>query len=306
MRKEELIIPESANGQRLDAFLAAAVNDLSRSAVKNLCEQERVWLNDRLANKKDRLKAGDRLVYAPFEPVMVDALPENIALDILFEDEHLLVVNKPQGMVVHPAPGNYSGTLVNALLYHCGERLSSINGVIRPGIVHRIDKDTSGLLVVAKDDKTHAGLAKLFSEHNIDRVYDAVVCGNLKNNTGTVDAPLGRHPVDRKKMCITEKNSRRAITHYEVQERFKGYTYVKCTLETGRTHQIRVHMTSLGHPLAGDPVYGSQKPVKGLSGQCLHAGLLGFVHPITGEHLVFTAPLPENFTQFLEKLRNMT
>lgn len=306
MRKEEIVVSESSEGCRLDAFIASNSESLSRNAVQNLCEQGKVSINGKKADKKERLHSGDVIAFEVPEPVKLDALPEKIPLDIVFEDEHLLVVNKPRGMVVHPAPGNYSGTLVNALLYHCGDSLSSINGVIRPGIVHRIDKDTSGLLVVAKDDRTHSYLAELFSKHDIDRVYDAVICGNLKNDRGTIDAPIGRHPVDRKRMCITEKNSRRAVTHYEVLERFNGYTCVKCTLETGRTHQIRVHMASLGHPLAGDPVYGRGKPIKGLSGQCLHAGLLGFTHPITQEHLVFTSPLPQDFTLFLEKLRNMT
>ena len=300
------LVPPEAQGTRLDAFLAAAAEDLSRSAAQKLCESGLVWKNGIPANKKEPVSAGDRVEIERPEPAPLDAKPENIPLDILYEDAFLLVVNKPKGMVVHPAPGNYTGTLVNALLYHCGDRLSSINGVIRPGIVHRIDKDTSGLLVVAKDDRTHTALTERFAVHDIDRVYDAVVCGSLREDEGTIDAPIGRHPTDRKKMCITQKNSRHAVTHYSVQERLTGYTYVKCRLETGRTHQIRVHMASIGHPVAGDPVYGPAKGVAGLHGQCLHAGLLGFVHPATGEHLLFTAPPPEEFLNFLEKLRRMT
>ena len=300
----EFVVPDTAAGMRLDAFLPTVMEDMSRSAAQSLCEGGRVLLGGHAANKKDKLKAGAGITVDIPDPVSAEALPEDIPLDIVYEDEHLLVVNKPQGMVVHPAPGNPGGTLVNALLYHCAGHLSGINGVIRPGIVHRIDKDTSGLLVVAKDDRTHAGLASLFAVHDIDRVYDAVVVGTLRDEAGTVNAPIGRHPVDRKKMCITPKNSREAITHYTVEERFSGYTYIKCRLETGRTHQIRVHMASLGHPVAGDPVYG--KPLRDLPGQCLHAGLLGFVHPITGEHLVFTAPLPDYFSQFLSKLRRMS
>ena len=299
--RREITVPESGAGQRLDAFLGGANADLSRSAAQNLCEKGLVFRNGAPANKKDKVKTGDVISYELPDPEALDARPENIPLEVVYEDAHLLVVNKPQGMVVHPAAGNPDGTLVNALLYHCGGSLSTINGVIRPGIVHRIDKDTSGLLVVAKDDRTHQGLSELFAVHDIDRVYDAVVCGNLKKDSGTVNAPIGRHPTDRKKMCITEKNAREAITHYTVEERFGGYTYIKCRLETGRTHQIRVHMASIGHPVAGDPVYG--RPHKDLPGQCLHAGLLGFVHPVTGEHLVFTAPPPAAFTRFLEKLR---
>jgi len=302
--KRTLAVPEAAEGQRLDAFLGAADEDLSRSAAQNLCERGFVLRNGEPANKKDRLKAGDIILYELPEPLLADAQPENIPLEIIYEDAHLLVVNKPQGMVVHPAAGNPSGTLVNALLWHCGGSLSSINGVIRPGIVHRIDKGTSGLLVIAKDDRTHTGLAERFAVHEIDRVYDAVVCGNFRDDEGTIDRPIGRHPLDRKKMCVTEKNSRKAITHYTVLERFGGFTYIKCRLETGRTHQIRVHMASIGHPVAGDPLYGSAR--KDLPGQCLHAGLLGFVHPVTGEHLLFTAPPPQAFTSFLEKLRRQT
>ena len=299
--KRAFAVSEEGAGQRLDAYLASVSEELTRSAVQNLCESGLVWKNGVPANKKEKLQAGDRLEYELPDPAPANAQPEDIPLDIVYEDAHLLVVNKPQGMVVHPAAGNETGTLVNALLWHCGDRLSSINGVIRPGIVHRIDKDTSGLLVVAKDDRTHTALAERFAVHGIDRVYDAVVVGNLKDDAGTIDAPIGRHPIDRKRMCITQNHSRKAITHYTVAERLGRYTYVKCRLETGRTHQIRVHMASIGHPVAGDPVYG--KPVKGLPGQCLHAGLLGFVHPITGESLVFTVPPPQAFCDFLKAKR---
>ena len=223
-------------------------------------------------------------------------------MEIVYEDDDLLVVNKPKGMVVHPAPGHSSGTLVNALLYHCGDSLSGINGVIRPGIVHRIDKDTSGLLIVAKNDTAHAHLAQQIKEHSFTRIYEAVVYGNVKEDSGTVDAPIGRHPTDRKRMCVTEKNSRNAVTHYEVLARYPGFTHLRLKLETGRTHQIRVHMAYLGHPVAGDPVYGVKKVITSLGGQCLHARVIGFVHPTTGEYLEFTSELPAYFTTFLKKL----
>ena len=234
---------------------------------------------------------------------MLDVKAENIPLEIIYEDDHLLVVNKPKGMVVHPAAGNYTGTLVNALMYHCGDRLSSINGVIRPGIVHRIDKNTSGLLIVAKTDAAHTGLAAQIKEHSFTREYRAVVCGRFKEQEGTVNAPIGRHPSDRKKMTVTERNSKHAVTHYTVMEEFSGYTLMKLRLETGRTHQIRVHMAYTGHPVLGDDVYG--KPWKGIDGQCLHAGRIGFVHPITYEYLEFESELPQYFCEVLDKLRRM-
>lgn len=293
-------------GMRLDAFVSAAADPpLSRNAVQLLCEQGVVLCNGVVAGKNLKIKAGDIVEYTEPKPVKLDAFPENIPVNIVYEDAHLLVVDKPQGMVVHPAAGNLSGTLVNAVLYHCAGRLSSINGVIRPGIVHRIDKDTSGLLVIAKDNATHEGLSAQFAAHSIDRVYLTVVHGRLKEEQGRVDQPIGRHPVDRKKMCVTEKNSRRAVTNYEVLERFSQFTLVRCKLETGRTHQIRVHMAFIGHPVAGDPVYGPAKRVP-LPGQCLHAAVLGFMHPITGEHLIFESPLPDSFSNFLEKLRRST
>ncbi len=302
---EEILLIVSAQdaGKRLDVFLSEQVEKLSRSAAQQLCEDQAVACDGRPAAKNRRVKEGDVISCALPAPVKLDAFPENIPVEIVFEDAHLLVVNKPQGMVVHPAPGNPDHTLVNALLYHCQGRLSSINGVIRPGIVHRIDKDTSGLLVVAKDDRTHEGLSEQFSRHSIDRIYYAVVHGVLREETGTVDRPIGRNPNDRKQMCVTEKNSRRAVTHYTVLERFRAFSLVRLALETGRTHQIRVHMASLGHPVAGDPLYGPGRGTKELNGQCLHAAVLGFLHPITGEHLMFEAALPDYFSGFLEKLR---
>ena len=291
-------------GNRLDTFLSAVVDPpLSRNSAQLLCEAGLVLCNGQKAGKSLKVKAGDVITYTPPEPVKLDAFPENIPINIVYEDRHLLVVDKPQGMVVHPAAGNLSGTLVNAVLYHCAGRLSSINGVIRPGIVHRIDKDTSGLLVIAKDNATHEGLSAQFSEHSIDRCYFAIAHGHVKDDVGRIEKPIGRHPIDRKKMCVTEKNARNAVTNFEVLERYPGFSFLRLKLETGRTHQIRVHMAAIGHPIAGDPVYGPTKGVGGLSGQCLHAALLGFIHPITGEHLVFDSPLPPYFCDLLEKLR---
>ena len=289
---------------RIDAFLSAVSEEnLSRSAVQNLCEAGLVLYNGTVAAKNQKVKTGAVVEYTLPEPVKLDAFPEDIPIDVVYEDKHLLVVNKPQGMVVHPAAGNPNGTLVNAVLFHCEGGLSSINGVIRPGIVHRIDKDTSGLLVIAKDDATHEGLSSQFACHSLDRFYYAVVHGRVKNDSGRIEAPLGRHPIDRKKMCVTEKNSRFAATNYEVIERYNNFTLVKLKLETGRTHQIRVHMAYIGHPVAGDRVYGPAKFVKELSGQCLHAAVLGFIHPISGEHLIFESPLPQYFDSFVQKLR---
>lgn len=303
MQEYVLTVPPACEGKRLDLFLSESAEGLSRSAAQQLCEAGRVFCGGLPGAKNLRLKAGSEVRFFLPDPVKLDAFPEDIPLEIVYEDEHLVVVNKPQGMVVHPAPGNPDHTLVNALLYHCRGQLSSINGVIRPGIVHRIDKDTSGLLVVAKDDRTHEGLAEQFSCHGIDRIYYAVVHGALREDVGTVDRPIGRNPNDRKKMCVTEKNARRAVTHYAVVERFRAFSLVRLQLETGRTHQIRVHMASLGHPVAGDPVYGPAKGVKGLHGQCLHAAVLGFIHPVSGEHLLFETPLPDYFSDFLARLR---
>ena len=293
-------------GMRLDKFLSVRVEELTRSAAERLAEQGQVSSGGKTLDKKYRLRAGDAIEVILPEPVGLDILPEAIPLDIRYEDADLLVVNKPKGLVVHPAAGHAGGTLVNALLAHCGDSLSGINGVIRPGIVHRIDKDTSGLLIVAKNDFAHQRLAEQIKEHSFTRMYEAVVHGNLKEDTGTIDAPIGRHPTDRKRMAVTEKNSRHAVTHFEVLARYKGFTHVRLKLETGRTHQIRVHMAYIGHPVAGDPVYGPKKPVPNLDGQCLHARVIGFVHPRTGEYLEITSELPSYFTAFLEKLKKQT
>ncbi len=293
-------------GARLDKFLAESDAGISRSAAASLIESGAVLLNGKPANKKQKLCAGDEVLVRIPEPVPYEAKAENIPLDIVYEDADLLVVNKPKGMVVHPAAGNYEGTLVNALLYHCGDSLSGINGVLRPGIVHRIDKDTSGLLIVAKNDNAHQKLAAQIKEHSFAREYEAVVFGSLRDDRGVVDAPIGRHPVDRKKMCVTEKNSKHAVTHYEVLRRYKGYTHIKCVLETGRTHQIRVHMAYLGHPVAGDPVYGVKNEKVAFTGQCLHARKIGFVHPVSGQYLEFSSDLPPYFSAFLNKLENIS
>ena len=264
-----------------------------------------VTVNGKVPQKNMKLREGDRIILTVPEPVPPEALPENIPLDIVYEDGDLLVVNKPRGMVVHPAAGNPDGTLVNALLYHCGDSLSGINGILRPGIVHRIDKDTSGLLIVAKNDFSHRLLAEQIKEHSFTRKYQAVVCGNIKEDSGTVNAPIGRHPTDRKKMTVTLKNSREAVTHYRVITRYRGYTHVELTLETGRTHQIRVHMANMGHPVAGDPVYGGKNYLKKLDGQCLHAYYISFLHPRTNETLTLSAPLPQYFTDFLKTLEEI-
>ena len=290
-------------GQRLDRWLAGQAGAPSRSALQGLMEAGFVRRNGAPANKKDKLAAGDCITLTLPDPQPIEAQPQNIPLDIVYEDDHLLVVNKPKGMVVHPAPGNPDGTLVNALLYHCRGQLSGVGGAIRPGIVHRIDKDTSGLLVVAKDDATHQGLSEQMAVHSIHRVYHAVVYGNLKEDAGTIEAPIGRDPRDRKRMAVTDRNSKRACTHWQVLERFGRFTYIACRLETGRTHQIRVHMAYIGHPLAGDAVYGPRSVIRELQGQCLHAKELGFLHPITGQALYFDSPLPAYFTNYLGRLR---
>lgn len=290
-------------GQRLDRWLAGQAGAPSRSALQGLMEAGFVRRNGAPANKKDKLAAGDRITLTLPDPKPIEAQPQNIPLDIVYEDDHLLVVNKPKGMVVHPAPGNPDGTLVNALLYHCRGQLSGVGGAIRPGIVHRIDKDTSGLLVVAKDDLTHQGLSEQMAVHAIHRVYHAVVYGNIRQDAGTIEAPIGRDPRDRKRMAVTPGQGKRACTHWQVLERFGRFTLLACRLETGRTHQIRVHMAHIGHPLAGDPVYGPRSVIRELQGQCLHAKELGFRHPVTGQELRFDSPLPAYFTTFLERLR---
>lgn len=286
---------------RLDVQVALQI-DISRSAAQALIEQGNVLVNGKNSAKNLRLKSGDRVTVNVPAPRSLDVMPQNIPLDIVYEDDSVLVVNKPKGMVVHPAAGNYDGTMVNALLYHCPDSLSGINGVMRPGIVHRIDKDTSGLLMVAKNDKAHLCLASQVAEHSVCREYEAIVVGHLKEASGTINAPIGRHPVKRKQMAVTDKNARHAITHYEVVAEYKGYTHVRLKLETGRTHQIRVHMAYIGHPVAGDTVYGGAKQPAGLNGQCLHAKKLGFVHPDTGEYMEFVSDLPDYFTQFIKRL----
>ncbi len=291
----------AAAGTRLDAFLAGQM-EKTRSSVQKLIEEGNVRVNGSPAGKNTRLREGDRVEAVEPPPEVLDVTPQNIPLDIVYEDGDLLVVNKPKGMVVHPAPGNPDGTLVNALLYHCGGSLSGINGVIRPGIVHRIDKDTSGLLIVAKNDRAHQSLAEQIAVHSFTRIYNAVVYGNLKTEEGTISAPLGRHPADRKRMAIDRKNGRRAVTHWTVLGRYPGCTHIQCRLETGRTHQIRVHLASIGHPLLGDTVYGSKKPYPGLAGQCLHARRLKFIHPTTGELVELECPLPDWFEAVLNKL----
>lgn len=296
-------VPENYEGERIDKFLSVLVENSSRNSIQKLIENGKVTVNGAPVNKKYKVSTDDEIIMLPNDLKPLDAEPENIPLDIVYEDEHLLVVNKPRGMVVHPAPGNYSGTLVNALLYHCKDSLSGINGILRPGIVHRIDKDTSGLLIVAKNDKAHIGLAEQIKEHSFTREYNAVICGHLKEQSGTVNAPIGRSPKDRKKMCVTMQNSKNAVTHYTVINEYEGYSHISLKLETGRTHQIRVHMAHLGHPVAGDPVYGNDKKSATLRGQCLHAIKIGFIHPITNEYLEFTSELPDYFKDFLNRLK---
>lgn len=291
------------SGMRLDSFLAQCDDGrVSRSTAVKLIEDGAVLLNGERAIKKDKVKAGDIVAVTFPDPEPCEAQPENIPLDIVYEDDYLLVVNKPRGMVVHPAPGSPDGTLVNALLYHCAGRLSGINGVMRPGIVHRIDKDTSGLLVVAKTDEAHRVLAEKIAAHDFTRVYEAIAHGRFKQISGTIDAPIGRDPRDRKRFCVTEKNSRSAVTHYEVIEQYERFARLRLRLETGRTHQIRVHLAYIGHPIAGDPVY-APRSTPPLGGQCLHARTLGFVHPITGEYLEFDCPPPEYFQRFAASLK---
>lgn len=292
------------NGVRLDKLLCENLDSFTRSAVQRLIEDGNVTVNDVIVAKNYKCKQGDNVeIFVP-DAKPLEATAQNIALDIVYEDNDLLVVNKPKGMVVHPANGNPDGTLVNALLYHCGESLSGINGVIRPGIVHRIDKDTSGLLIVAKSDKAHIGLAEQIKEHSFSRAYETVVYGNIKEDKFTVCQPIGRDSRDRKKMAVTPKNSKKAVTHFEVIKRYGEFTHLRCTLETGRTHQIRVHCSYIGHPVAGDSVYGPKKVIERLHGQCLHAKHIGFVHPITNEYLEFESELPEYFVSFLNYLDN--
>lgn len=293
---------ENSAGIRIDKYLAEKT-ELTRSAVQGLLEKGNILVNGKSVNKNYKLKSDDSISVEVPEPEPMDAVPENIPLDIVYEDDDLLVVNKPKGMVVHPAHGNYRGTLVNALLYHCGGSLSGINGVVRPGIVHRIDKDTSGLLIVAKNDKSHINLAEQIKSHSFTREYETIAVGYFRDSSGTVDAPIGRSRTDRKKMCVTYENSRNAVTHYSVIRQYGGYAHVRLRLETGRTHQIRVHLAHIGHPVFGDGVYG--KPCRYFEGQCLHARKIGFIHPVSGEYMEFTSELPEYFVSMLNKLEKM-
>ena len=288
-------------GRRLDQFLADGVEELTRSAAQRLAEEQRVLLDGRPMKKNYKITGGETLEVSLPDPEPIDAVPQDIPLDIVYEDGDVLVINKPKGMVVHPAPGNPDGTVVNAVLYHCGSSLSGIGGAFRPGIVHRIDKDTSGLLIVAKNDRAHLCLSAQLKDHTLARTYEAVVIGTLKEDRGTVDAPLDRSPKDRKKMAVVP-GGRRAVTHYEVLARYPGYTHVRCRLETGRTHQIRVHMASLGHPIAGDTVYGPARQKYDLQGQCLHARELTFLHPADSRKMHLKCELPGYFTDFLNKL----
>lgn len=291
-------------GIRIDKYLTESLSGFTRSALAKLIEDENVLVNGKAVSKNYKLRLNDNITVFVPDAVPLETEPENIPIDIIYEDDDLLVVNKPKGMVVHPAAGNYNGTLVNALLYHCKDSLSGINGVIRPGIVHRIDKDTSGLLIVAKNDIAHLDLAQQIKEHSFHRAYQAVAYGNFKDDSGTVHQPIGRSPKDRKKMAVTDKNSKDAITHYEVLKRYGNFTHIRCVLETGRTHQIRVHMSYIGHPLAGDSVYGPKKVITSLNGQCLHAGEIGFVHPRTKKYIEFKSPLPDYFIKFINTLEN--
>lgn len=291
------------SGERLDGFLSRALPDLSRSAAQKLLEQGLVLRNGKPGKKNDRLEVGDVISVTLPEPKPLDVPATQMDLDIVYEDEDVLVINKPKGLVVHPAAGHQEDTLVNGLLYAKGDSLSGINGILRPGIVHRIDKDTSGLLAIAKNDLAHTVLASQLKDHTMARTYEAIVCGSFKEDSGTVDAPIGRHPSDRKKMCVTARNSKNAVTHWEVVDRYPGYTHVRCKLETGRTHQIRVHMAHIGHPILGDTVYGHKKPELGQDSQVLHAGILCFAHPRDGHPVIVAADLPEYFKEVLEKLK---
>ena len=296
-------VSSSQAGERIDKVICTLNEDMTRSGVQKLIEKSAVSVNGTAVSKNYKVKADDKISLVVPKAENLDVRAENIPLDIRYEDSDLLVVNKPKGMVVHPAAGNYEGTLVNALLYHCQDSLSGINGVIRPGIVHRIDKDTSGLLIVAKNDFAHISLAEQIKAHSFTREYQTVVYGGFSAEDGTVDAPIGRHSVDRKKMTVTEKNSKYAVTHYHVIRRYNGFTHLGVRLETGRTHQIRVHMAYIGHPVAGDPVYGPKKVITSLNGQCLHAGLIGFKHPRSGKYIEIESELPSYFTDFLRSLK---
>lgn len=304
MDEFNFFINSENQGERIDKFLSSKLNDISRSYIHKLIEDSNIMVNQNSVNKKYKLSENDMINVKIPKPQELEVVAENIPLDIVYEDNDLLIVNKPKDMVVHPAPGNYSGTLVNALLYHCKNSLSGINGIIRPGIVHRIDKDTSGLLIVAKNDTSHKELAEQIKNHSFTREYEAVVYGNLKEDTGTINANIARHKTDRKKMAVVPFLGRNAVTHYTVLKRYGNFTHIKLKLETGRTHQIRVHMSYIGHPVVGDEVYANPKnnPFKFLKGQCLHAKTIGFIHPTTKEYMEFTSTLPEYFQKALNKL----
>lgn len=304
-KKITLTVPAEMPAVRLDVFLSDRIDDITRSRIKQLIDDGSVLLNGCKTKSGTKVKCGDSVDVIVPELKEPEILPEDIPLDIVYEDNDMLVVNKPQGMVVHPAAGNYTGTLVNALMHYCPDSLSGINGEKRPGILHRIDKDTSGLLLVAKNDTAHRGLAEQIKEHSLTRAYKALVHGNFKADSGRIDLPIGRHPSDRKKMAVTYNHSRSAVTNYRVLERFDGYSLVECILETGRTHQIRVHMSHLGHPIACDPVYGVKKETLSADGQLLHAYKVGFIHPRTGKYMEFTSELPDYFEKILKKLRNL-
>lgn len=300
----EFFTVENEEGDRIDRYLAEELAERSRSYIQKLIKDNHILVNNKPVKANYRLSCGDMIEVSVPSAKNLDILPEDIPLDILYEDADIIVINKPKQMVVHPAPGHYCGTLVNALMFHCGQELSGINGMMRPGIVHRIDMDTTGSLIVCKNDVAHQSLSEQLKEHRIRRIYEAIVHGGFKEDSGTIDAPIGRHPTDRKKMSTHAKNGRRAVTHYKVLERFGEYSYIQCELETGRTHQIRVHMSSIGHPLVGDMVYGPRKcPFSGIKGQTLHAKTLGIMHPRTGEYLEVEAPLPQYFVELLDRLR---
>lgn len=299
---EKLFFTIEKGGERIDKYLSEQLEDMTRSHIQKLIKENMVRVNGMAVKSNFKLSASDQIEVEIPELKEPDILPENIPLDILYEDQDILVVNKPKGMVVHPAPGHYTGTLVNAIMYHCKDNLSGINGVLRPGIVHRIDMDTTGSLLICKNDRAHQALAEQLKEHSITRKYHAIVHGRLKEDEGTIDKPIGRHPIDRKKMSVHCTNGREAITHYRVLKRFQQFTYIECQLETGRTHQIRVHMSSIGHPILGDQIYGPAKCPYKLQGQTLHAKVLGITHPTTGEYMEFDAPLPDYFQALLEKM----
>jgi len=307
MQRESFEVEAEQEGERLDKFLSIIYPDFSRAFFQKLIKNSQVIVNDKAQKPSYCVKIDDIVTVEIPDAVETTIEPEDIPLDILYEDDDLLVVNKPKGMVVHPSAGHYTGTLVNAIMYHCKDSLSGINGEIRPGIVHRIDMDTTGSLIVCKNDETHINIAQQIKEHSVKRIYVGIVCGNVKEDSGTVEGAIGRHPIERKKMAINEKNGKSAITHYKVLERFGNYTYMQFKLETGRTHQIRVHMASIGHPLLGDALYSSgRSPFKHLQGQCLHAQTIGFVHPRTGKYMEYSAPLPEYFEKLLCLLKSST